>query len=108
MVKGGPISIGDSNMTEMIGLLERLRMSKARGHKDCIVEGDSKTAISWGKATTCGSWRLNHFIQEIRDLVMEVQACLRDIPQSQNSTMDLLAKWSAHQQGVFVSDYIPE
>lgn len=49
IAKGGPIGVGDSNKAETVGLLESLRIFKSAGYKDCTIEGDSKTAISWGE-----------------------------------------------------------
>lgn len=60
--KGGPIGVGDSNMSESISLLEVLRMLTSMGYKDCMIKGDSMTIISWGKSDMCGSWRLAYFI----------------------------------------------
>lgn len=54
LAKGGPIGISDANYAKFIGLLEGLRMLKYKGFKDYIVEGDSKTVISWGKGIRVG------------------------------------------------------
>lgn len=50
-VKGGPIGISDGIFAELMGLLEGVRMLKAKGLKDCIVEGDSLSIITWGSGS---------------------------------------------------------
>lgn len=49
IAKGNSIGWSDANHVELIGLLEGWRMLKHKGYMDCIVEGDSKTVISWGR-----------------------------------------------------------
>lgn len=55
LAKGGPIGCCDTNHVELIGLLEGLKMLKNKGFYNCIVEGDSKVVISWGRG---GEWWL--------------------------------------------------
>lgn len=95
-------------MTKTYDLLESLRLLKSVGHKYCIVKGDSRIVICWGKDEKCRSWRLFHFIHEIRDLVADTQAHLHYVPHSQNSVVDRMAKWSAREQLVFVGDHVPK
>lgn len=71
------------------------------------VEGDSKSVINWGRGDR-GSWRLQHFIHEVKDLFVELKASLQHIPRSMNYLVDSLAKWSDRRQEVLVGDYILE
>lgn len=95
--KGGSIGMADSNMAEMVGLLEGLRILKKSGHMGCVIEGDSRTVISWGQGSSRASWRVAHFIQEIWVLVRDTQALLCHIPRSKNVDADCLVKWNVWQ-----------
>jgi len=48
-IKGGPLRSCDANRAKLIGFFEGLKMLKSKGFFNCSVEGDSKTAISWGR-----------------------------------------------------------
>jgi len=40
---------------QKIGLLEGLKLTKGKGVRDCIIEGDSLMVISWRRGERCGS-----------------------------------------------------
>lgn len=80
LVKGGSLRTCDANHAETIGLLEVVKMLKAGGHNGCYVEGDSMIALGWGRGQARGSWRLHHFIVEIKSLANEISATLLHIP----------------------------
>lgn len=75
-----------------MGLLSSLGVVKDKGPQDCIVEGDSKTVISWGKGECEGSWRLHHFISEIKALTSLHKVTIQHIPRSINLFADKVAK----------------
>lgn len=54
-VKGGPIGRIDVNQAKLIGLLESLRLLKSRSITKCMVEGDTKIVIRWGKVEMVGA-----------------------------------------------------
>lgn len=58
------------------------------------------------KEKSGGSWRLHHFLCEIRTLVRELKTEVLLGPREQNSLADKLAKWSASQHHVFIGDHI--
>lgn len=70
-VKCGPLGINCSNAAEIMGLLQGLRMFKARRWYGCQVEGDSKTMSSWASGKGVGSWHWHHYIKEVRALLRE-------------------------------------
>lgn len=106
-VKAGPIGVQNALFTKLVGILEGLRLLKAMDLRGCIVEGDSMTTFSWGRGGRCHSWRLHHFIVEIRSLVKELDAVLSHIPYAQNAVPNSLAKWSVDQHLLFEGDHMP-
>lgn len=104
----GPLGIGDAILAKVFGLLESLCMIKSINIYECVVEGDSKTVISWGNGNGGGSWRVNHFICEIRDIMRTFKVVLRHIPRDQNDLADRLAKWSISQLLVFKGESLLE
>jgi len=85
-------------------LLEGLNLAKSKGANGCILEGDSLMVISWGKGLKCGSWRLHHFLAEIKSLTKALNVELIHIPQSQNSLADRIAKWTVGQSSCHIGD----
>lgn len=53
-----------------------LQEIKSLGIQDVGIERDSKVVIVWGLGKGDGSWSYGHFIQEIRELVMLLDAHL--------------------------------
>lgn len=94
-VKGGPIGVCDAIFVKLMGLLEGARMLKAKGLKDCIVEGDSSSIIAWERGSQPGSWKVHHFIVEIHYLVGDLGVVLHHLPRAHNDLADNIAKWSA-------------
>lgn len=94
------------NHAELMGLLESLRMLKNMNAKESIVEGDSKTVISWGRGDKLGSWGLGHVIHEFKALTEELKVVLLYAPRAQNFAADALAKWSVGQDDVFIGDHL--
>lgn len=74
---------------------------------DCIVEGDSKSIISWGRGDQDGPWRFRHFIYEVRILINELKVVLHHVPRAQNVMEDKVAKWSVGQTFVYMGDNMP-
>lgn len=93
-VKGGPLGNGDAILAEVVGFIESFHMLNLKSLNECVVERDSKIVISWGKGKNGGSWRLNHLICEIRDLMREFKVEVRYILRGQNDLAVKLAKWS--------------
>lgn len=54
MVKSGPLGHCDTIEAGLIELLHSLHLLKVKGVQKCIVEGDSKTVISWGQRRVRG------------------------------------------------------
>lgn len=55
---------------------------------------DSTIVINWGRGEKVGSWRLSHFIYEIRGLVEDLKIMLHHVPHAKNSLANKVAKWS--------------
>lgn len=69
--------------------------------------GDSTTIISWGRGDRCASWRLHHFISQIRTLIKESDIYLIHVSRSQNDLVDKVAKWSVGQLSSFEGNPVP-
>lgn len=67
-------------------------MLRDRGFTKCFVEGDLRMVISWAKGMVAWSWKLLHYVREVRNLVAEVKAVVHHVPHSQNVVADKLAK----------------
>lgn len=80
LVKGGLIGRSDATQAELVGLLEGLCMLKMKSFKDCIIEGDPRTVISWGIGKRAGSWRFHHFTCEVRNVIGDLKATLQHVP----------------------------
>lgn len=74
--KGRPLETRDDIHAEILSLLESLRIIKSKNLINYIVEGDSKTVISWGRGEKCSSWRMRHFIYEIQVLIKELKVVI--------------------------------
>lgn len=108
LVRG--VSLGHCNTieAELIGLLISLKLLKDKGHYDCIVEGDSKSVVSWGKGESLGSWRLRHFIHEIKHLALMLKAFILHVTRAKNSLANRLAKWSVSRREEFYREVLPD
>lgn len=73
-------------------------MLHARGLYDCLKVGE---------VTDSRSWRIHHFIAEIRVLAKEISAILQHVPRCQNEMAGRVAKWSAYQM-IFLGDHMLE
>lgn len=62
------------------------------GRERCLVEGDSKVAISWALGLSDGSWALLNYIHEVKVIMREMGIILKHIPRWQNGEVDRLAK----------------
>lgn len=105
-VKAGPIGVQNALFTELMEMLEGLRLLKAMDLRCCIVEGDSLMTFSWGRGGHCCLWRLHHFIVEIRALMKEFDVLLTHTPHAKNAIADNLAKWSVDQHLLFKEDHM--
>ena len=68
-------------------------MLRDKGIKECLIEGDSSSNVSWGLGKSQGPWLLNHLVSEV---VRELQVDLLQVPRCQNSSTDKLAKWGVN------------
>lgn len=100
--------MSDATHAETLGLLEGLKLTRDKGVRDCILEGDSLSIISWGRGDCCGSWRLNHFIDKIKSLIKDLDADLHHVPRNQNSLANKIAKWSVGKTSMYEGDSLPE
>lgn len=82
-------------------------MIKRKGLRQCIIEGDSVTVISWGMRSICGVWRLHHFTYDIRILSKELETDLHHIRRFQNSLADTIAKFGVGKPQMFEGDHMP-
>lgn len=105
-VKGGPIGVSHAIHAETMGLLEGLELAKGKGVRDCILEGNSLSIISCGRGERCGSWKMHHFIVEIRSPIFELDAKLHHVPRCQNSLANKIAKWNVGQPNLFEGDHM--
>lgn len=62
-VNCGPIGRNDLIKAWLMGLLEGLHMLKAKGIKECCIEGDLRSIVSWGLKKLNGSWILHHLVR---------------------------------------------
>lgn len=108
LVKDGSLGTCDANYTETIDFSEAVKMLKAGGNNGCYVEGDSMIALGWGRGQTRGSWRIHHFIEEIKVLAKEISATLIHVPRCQNDMANRVAKCSASSQMDFLGEHMPE
>lgn len=69
--------------------------------------GRGFNVISCGNGKSGGSWRVNHFICEIRDITREFKVDVRHIPRGQIDLADSLAKWNVSQHFAFMGDHMP-
>lgn len=106
-VKGGAIGVNDAIYAETMGL-KGLKLARDKGIRDCVLEGDSLMVISWGRGDRCGSWRLSHFIAEIKSLIKDLDVELHPVPRNQNSLADKIAKWSVGKSSMFEGDSLLE
>lgn len=63
-----------------MGLLMGVREVRALGGTDCFVEGDSKVVVSWALGKHEGSWKLMHYICEIRSIIKDYRLSLSYVP----------------------------
>lgn len=107
-VKRRPVGVSDTIHAETIGFLEGFKLAKGKGIRDCIMEGDSLTVISWEREDSCGSWRMHHYIAEIKSLIKDLDAELHHVLRNQNSLADKIAKWSVGQSSMFERDSLSD
>lgn len=103
-----PLGICDSTQANLVSLLKGLLMLRLRGVRNCMVEEDSFTVISWAKGDAMGSWKLLHFLREVMHLVLELWAELVHIPHINNEVADSLPKAGVGMDLDFVGDSIPD
>ena len=91
------IGIGDSNLAELVAILEALRMLSSAQWlfgSGVVIESDSMVAVSWANGTDIVVWRYLSIYNEIRNLLCQLRSVsVRHISRSSNSVADSLAKF---------------
>lgn len=92
----------ETTKAEVLGLLFSLReLKKIRASLVCA-EGDLKVVIGWGSGSCSGLLKYDHFIHEIREIVVSLNFCLAHMPRVQNSLVDKIAKWGRWALMIFI------
>lgn len=92
----------------MLGLLIGLSELKKIGISQACVEGDSKVVIEWRMGSWMGYWKYASFVHEIRDLVASLNISFSQVPRSQNSLVDKVAKWGVNLDVLYFSNVMPD
>lgn len=104
----GPIVSCNSTKAETLGLLMGLRELKKLGAHGSTAEGDSFTTIEWGKGIGEGSWKLEHFVNEIQDISCLLGFKLYHVLRVQSSLADKLANWGSGRSSLFIDSELPD
>lgn len=76
LVLSGPLGWCDCTKAEMLGLLEELCGLKCLGIQCWLLEGDSKVVVSLALGKCDGSWKMAHFVWEIKSLTLDLEVSL--------------------------------